>query len=103
MSDPSGAGCINAEMVVGTTSVGVSGDEGRFCGAVLTPAAALSTAKIYAGQSASGTPLLSLQAAASGSSAVLPIGQLQLPYKSGLTVVVTGTGAVCDIYYKPLR
>lgn len=103
MSDPSGVGAQSAEFGAGTNSVGATGDEGRFCGLILTPAAALSTAKVYRGQSATGTPICSLQAAASGNSAVVPIGQLQIPYTNGLTVVVTGVGAVADLFYKPLR
>ena len=103
MSDPSGVACISKLAAVGTTNVGAPGDEGRLCGVTLHPGSAASSVKVYAGQTATGDPLMQLEAPASGASVVQPIGQLQIPYANGLTIVVAGTGAAAHVYYKPLR
>lgn len=66
---------------------------------VLTPAAALSTAVVFDNASAaSGTVIARLQAAASAGSIVwtIPTGVVA---NQGLTVAVTGTGAIANVYY----
>lgn len=101
MTSVAGEGCNANFCPVGTTSFESGGVAGALCGAILTPAAAVATLNVYAGQSATGNPILTLQAAASGDSVPIIFPQHQPHYKNGFTAVVTGTGAVAQVYSKP--
>lgn len=63
---------------------------------VLTPATNLATVVIYDNTSATGTPILSLQAAASGASVVVDFRNLK--FETGLHVVPGGTGALVYVF-----
>lgn len=102
MADPSGQGCNSNYCPVGTTSFESSGKSGRLCGAVLTPAAAAATLNIYQGQSATGNPILTLGVPASAASVGYYFSQAQPTYAGGFTAVVTGAGATCQVFTKPL-
>lgn len=66
---------------------------------VLTPAAAASTAVVFDNASAaSGTVIARLQAAASGASVVWSVSA-GVVANAGLTVAVTGTGAIANVAY----
>jgi hypothetical protein len=68
---------------------------------VLTPAAALSTASLQDSAAGGGTDVISLQAAASGSSAVWTAGDPDgVFFGTGLYLTLSGAGAAVSVEYE---
>lgn len=104
MTSVAGEGCTpNTNIAVGTASFESGGKSGKLVKLVLHPAAAACSAKVYAGQTATGNPIAQLVGAASGSSVECDFAQFTPFYTNGYTVVVAGTGATADVYTKPLN
>lgn len=87
----------SGQLSVGTTVV--SAAPSMIGSIILTPAAATATATVYDNATTnSGTIIANLQALTSGNSAVIsfmyPVNCLK-----GITVVVAGTGATCEVTF----
>lgn len=87
----------SAVLAVGTTTA-LTG-AGYITAIMLHPGSAASTVTFYDNTAGSGTILAILQGPASGATAIIPFDSA-IRVKTGITAVVSGTGAQAQVYFQ---